>query len=57
MAVLEILTPVKKPAGKKDLDINAQDVQRERCLLFVACTRARNHLYVSYSGSPSPFLG
>jgi superfamily I DNA/RNA helicase len=35
---------------------HAQDLQRERCLLFVACTRARDHLYVSYSGSPSPFL-
>jgi superfamily I DNA/RNA helicase len=33
-----------------------QDLQRERCLLFVACTRARDHLYVSYSGQPSPFL-
>jgi hypothetical protein len=36
---------------------HAQDLQRERCLLFVACTRARDHLYVSYSGTPSPFLG
>lgn len=35
---------------------HAQDLQRERCLLFVACTRARDHLYVSYSGAPSPFL-
>jgi superfamily I DNA/RNA helicase len=35
---------------------HAQDLQRERCLVFVACTRARDHLYVSYSGSPSPFL-
>jgi superfamily I DNA/RNA helicase len=35
---------------------HAQDLQRERCLLFVACTRARDHLYVSYSGTPSPFL-
>ena len=25
---------------------HAQDLQRERCLLFVACTRARDHLYV-----------
>jgi superfamily I DNA/RNA helicase len=33
-----------------------QDVQRERCLLFVALTRARDHLYISYSGSPSAFL-
>jgi superfamily I DNA/RNA helicase len=35
---------------------HAQDLQRERSLLFVACTRARDHLYVSYCGSPSPFL-
>jgi superfamily I DNA/RNA helicase len=35
---------------------HALDLQRERCLLFVACTRARDHLYVSYSGSPSPFI-
>jgi superfamily I DNA/RNA helicase len=34
----------------------ALDLQRERCLLFVACTRARDHLYVSYNGTPSPFL-
>ena len=34
----------------------AQDLQRERCLLFVALTRARDHLYISYSGSPSTFL-
>src|SRR6266567_4788512 len=35
----------------------AQDLQRERCLLFVALTRARDRLYISYSGSPSVFLG
>jgi hypothetical protein len=35
---------------------HGQDLQRERCLLFVACTRARDHLYVSYAGQPSPFL-
>jgi superfamily I DNA/RNA helicase/mRNA-degrading endonuclease RelE of RelBE toxin-antitoxin system len=35
---------------------HALDLQRERCVLFVACTRARDHLYVSYSGTPSPFL-
>ena len=33
---------------------HAQDLQRERCLPFVACTRARDHLYVSYSGTPEP---
>lgn len=40
----------------EDAKAHAQDVQKERCLLFVASTRARDHLYVSYAGSPSPFL-
>jgi superfamily I DNA/RNA helicase len=31
----------------------AQDLQRERCLLFVALTRDRDRLYISYSA----FLG
>lgn len=33
-----------------------EELQRERCLLFVACTRARDALFVSYVGSPSPFI-
>lgn len=32
------------------------DLLRERCLLFVACTRAREALAVSWSGAASPFL-
>jgi len=40
----------------EDPKAHAQDVQKERCLLFVACTRARDQLYVSYVASPSPFL-
>jgi superfamily I DNA/RNA helicase len=32
------------------------DLLRERCVLFVACTRAREVLYVSWSGKASPFL-
>ncbi|WP_404868242.1 UvrD-helicase domain-containing protein [Kitasatospora griseola] len=32
------------------------DLAAERCLLFVACTRARDSLYVSWTGQPSPFL-
>ena len=35
---------------------HAQDMQRERCTLFVACTRARDHLAVSGVGELSPFL-
>ncbi|WP_331449190.1 UvrD-helicase domain-containing protein [Streptomyces prasinus] len=32
------------------------DLLRERCLLFVACTRAREALAVSWGGAGSPFL-
>ena len=28
----------------------------KRCVLFAACTRARDHLHVSGTGEPSPFL-
>jgi superfamily I DNA/RNA helicase len=35
---------------------NATDLAAERCLLFVASTRAREALYMSYSGRPSVFL-
>ena len=40
----------------EDAATHAQDLQRERCVLFVACTRARDHLYVSGTGQPSTFL-
>ncbi|CAI7977357.1 DNA helicase [Frankia sp. Hr75.2] len=43
------------PAGEDGI-AHAQDVQRERCLLFVACTRAREELSVSWHGPQSPFL-
>ena len=43
-------------SAAEDPIAHSQDLQRERCLLFVACTRARDHLYVSYAGQPSPFL-
>jgi len=43
------------PEGE-DAAAHAQDLQRERCVLFVACTRARDHLYVSATGEPSMFL-
>ncbi len=32
------------------------DIPRERCLLFVVSTLARETLHVSWSGHPSPFL-
>jgi superfamily I DNA/RNA helicase len=45
---LAALTP-----ASEDALAHQQDLQRERCVLFVACTRARDHLYVSYAGEPS----
>jgi hypothetical protein len=33
-----------------------EDLARERSVLFVAATRARDSLHVSYHGRPSPFL-
>ncbi|NJQ01304.1 hypothetical protein HCK00_12375 [Streptomyces sp. PLAI1-29] len=45
------VTPPEVNAKQHDTDLMA-----ERCLLFVACTRARDSLYVSWSGEPSPFL-
>lgn len=39
-----------------DETTHRHDLQRERCLLFVACTRAREQLVVSWHGEPSPFL-
>lgn len=40
----------------EDPGAHAADLLRERCLLFVACTRARELLSVSWQGAPSPFL-
>ncbi|MEV6055243.1 UvrD-helicase domain-containing protein [Streptomyces sp. NPDC052107] len=45
------VTPASVDALQHD-----SDLLRERCLLFVACTRAREALGVSWSGMASPFL-
>ena len=41
--------PAAVTPAETDPLAHTQDLQRERCLLFVACTRARDHLYVSYA--------
>jgi len=35
---------------------HAEDLRRERCLLYVACTRARDDLWLGWSGRTSSFL-
>ncbi|GAA1277960.1 ATP-dependent helicase [Sphaerisporangium rubeum] len=42
--------------AEEDPTARAHDLQRERGLLYMACTRATERLYVSYSGRASPFL-
>jgi superfamily I DNA/RNA helicase len=50
------------PAGvavtpiEEDKQTHDHDLERERCLLFVACTRAREELLVTWHGEASPFL-
>nr|WP_231743552.1 UvrD-helicase domain-containing protein [Mycobacterium sp. GA-2829] len=39
-----------------DKQTHRRDLERERCLLFVACTRAREELLVTWHGDPSPFI-
>ncbi|MFD0774554.1 UvrD-helicase domain-containing protein [Streptomonospora algeriensis] len=59
IGVEEGLVPREPQAAdgvEEDPSGRAYDVQRERNLLFVSCTRARDALYVSHSGEPSPFL-
>lgn len=50
--------PYPKAVTAADVDRlqHDADLLAERCLLFVACTRARDGLYVSWSGEPSEFL-
>lgn len=43
------------PAGLDDVE-RRREIQRERCLAYVACTRARDTLRVSWNGNPSPFV-
>ncbi|WP_051121916.1 UvrD-helicase domain-containing protein [Nocardia sp. 348MFTsu5.1] len=40
----------------EDKQTHAFDMQRERQLLFVACTRAREDLVVTWTGERSPFI-
>lgn len=48
--------PVAVTDPSEDPIRHALDVQQERCLLFVACTRARERLRVSWSGTRSTLL-
>lgn len=52
----QVPEPNAVTAIEDDRQTHTQDLERERCLLFVACTRAREELVVTWHGEPSPFL-
>lgn len=48
--------PAATTPSSEDEAQHALDMMRERCLLYVACTRARDELLVTSSGTPSALL-
>ncbi|MEO3746527.1 UvrD-helicase domain-containing protein [Plantactinospora sp. B5E13] len=58
LGVTASAVPFGKEVTPADVDPiqHGSDLLRERCVLFVACTRAREALHLSWSGTPSPFL-
>ncbi|MGH3547882.1 MAG: UvrD-helicase domain-containing protein [Pseudonocardiaceae bacterium] len=52
----QVPAPAAVTSATDDQRSHDLDIQRERCLLFVACTRARENLVVSWHGTPSPLL-
>ncbi|MGI5122307.1 UvrD-helicase domain-containing protein [Marinactinospora thermotolerans] len=58
LGVTEDSVPFAREVTPREMDPlqHDADLLRERCLLFVACTRARETLSVTWSGTPSPFL-
>lgn len=58
LGVTASAVPFAREVTPADVDVlqHDSDLLRERCLLFVACTRAREALAVSWSGSASSFV-
>ncbi|MGN9846921.1 UvrD-helicase domain-containing protein [Nonomuraea sp. H19] len=50
--------PFAKEVTPEEVDRiqHQSDMLRERCVLFVACTRAREALHISWNGTASPFV-
>lgn len=55
-SVTEGMIPYKSDAEADDPVLSSLAEARERCLLYVAASRARDALYVTSYGTPSPFL-
>jgi mRNA-degrading endonuclease RelE of RelBE toxin-antitoxin system len=50
---LPLMSAISSRSDPADID---DFVEQERHLLYVACTRAREHLLITYSGQPSEFI-
>jgi superfamily I DNA/RNA helicase len=50
------IVPMRVSSAQGDPTARAEHEERERSLLFVAATRARDHLIVTAYGNPSLFL-
>jgi hypothetical protein len=50
------IVPLRLAAVESDPTALSEHEERERSLLFVAATRARDRLILTYYGTPSPFL-
>jgi superfamily I DNA/RNA helicase len=50
------VVPMRVASVEGDPSARAEHEERERSLLFVAATRARDHLVITAHGNPSPFL-
>lgn len=56
VALIGVTEGVVPETPPDDPGLRATALQRERSVLYVACTRARELLYISHSGRASPFL-
>ena len=56
VAAGQVPMPAAVTPAEEDQATHDSDIHRERCLLFVACTRAREELVISWHGTRSQLL-
>ena len=56
-AVKNRIIPLSSAINKTDAVSEMESITSEKCLLYVAMTRAQKGVYISSYGRPSEFLG
>ena len=56
-AVNNRIIPLPSAINKTDVVSEAESITSEKCLLYVAMTRAQKGVYITSYGRPSEFLG